>query len=85
MSEAEFNVLDELYFVTSFSRLSAALETDDETLKKTLAALLKKGWVECYEHPGDGSPVQPADFEKEYAKYYYLATKAGLLAHNSNF
>ncbi len=84
MSEAEFEVLDELYFVMSFGQLSSVVEMDDGMLKETLEGLLKKGWVECFTSPNDTAGVQPVHFEKEYAKYYYLATKAGLLAHNSN-
>ena len=84
MSDIEFDILDELYFVTSFGQLALALDMDEKMLKNSLEGLLKKGWIECLISPEDETPVRPAHFEREYRNYYYLATKAGLLAHNSN-
>lgn len=84
MTELEFNVLDELYFLQSYSYLSSSLKLSDDDLKKTLIALLNKGWVRCYTSPIDELGSETLSVESEYKNYHYLATKAGLLAHNSN-
>jgi len=85
MTEAEWQILDELYFVTSYAELREQAGLPAEQLHAGLCALLQKGWV-CQMY-----------FEKEHQDYRrleqpelnmldnfaYLATKAGLLAHNN--
>ena len=85
MTEIEFDVLDELYFLQSYEYLIRTLKLHDNTLKETLFELLKKGWVKCYSSPTEELDFESSEFEKEYWNYHYLASKAGLLAHNSNF
>ena len=85
MTNIEFDVLDELYFLQSYKYLINTLELSDGRLKDTLRVLLEKGWLKCYISPTDEIEFESSNFEKEYWNYYYLATKAGLLAHNSNF
>lgn len=85
MTNIEFDVLDELYFLQSYKYLSKTLDFSDEQLKSTLRSLLEKGWLKCYKLPTDEIAFESVEFEKDYMNYYYLASKAGLLAHNSNF
>lgn len=82
MTDNEFNVLDELYFVHTFEHLKKELGFTDDLIISTLKILRDKGWVKFlkdvdaeWEH--DNLSVE--DFEKSY----FLATKSGLLAHNS--
>jgi hypothetical protein len=83
MSDQEFDILDELYFVTSFETVRSALNMDEMELKETLQALIGKGWVKCF-HPGSMEVVTEAlDYDDKFRSYHYLATKEGLLAHNS--
>lgn len=84
MTELEYNVLDELYFLQSYSYIANTLDLTDEDLKRTLLRLLKKGWIRCYTSPTDELGSDKLYIESEYRNYHYLATKAGLLAHNSN-
>lgn len=84
MSDNEFDLIDELYFISSYSSLDKAIDINGEILKSTLINVLKKGWVNCYVSPIDKIGFDIKLFEKDYRKYHYLATKAGLLAHNSN-
>ncbi len=67
MSDLEFDLLDELYFVQSYQYLQETLNWDDQTLKSTLQHLYDKAWINLLE---------------QGQLYHYLATKAGLLAHN---
>lgn len=85
MSDIEFDVLDELYFLQSYQALEKQLNLPPLELKQALENLLAKGWVRCYKHPDNEVDYQPESFQQEYSNYYYLASKAGLLAHNSDF
>ncbi|MEQ9438348.1 MAG: hypothetical protein RIG62_04840 [Cyclobacteriaceae bacterium] len=82
MTDLEYDVMDELYFVSSFEQLRETLELEDDELRNVLQTLLRKEWITCYLNHSEEIPHQEADFSDHYQKYYYLATKAGLLAHN---
>lgn len=85
MTTIEFDVLDELYFLQSYDFLIKTLKLTDEPLREVLRELLKKGWLKCYSSPIEELTFESSEFERDYQNYHYLATKAGLLAHNSNF
>lgn len=85
MTTIEFDVLDELYFLQSYEDLIKTLKLPDKAIKEALLELIKKGWLKCYISPTEELPFESAEFERDYRNYHYLATKAGLLAHNSNF
>ncbi|MDZ7608926.1 MAG: hypothetical protein U5K79_25890 [Cyclobacteriaceae bacterium] len=84
MTDIEFQILDELYFLQSYSYLTKAIDFSDAQLSEGLRSLLKKGWIRCYRTPSEEIDFSNRDFDTEYWSYYYLASKAGLLAHNSN-
>lgn len=84
MTELEFDVLDELYFVQSFDYLVKEINVDSSSLKHTLGKLLEKGWIKCF-HDGVNEVFEDElDFDHNYKKYHYLATKQGLMAHNTD-
>ncbi len=83
MTNQEFDLLDELYFVQSFRALQQILNWPDQVIGPLLFELARKGWVKVLRTQDEEIPLDEADFEENYTKYYYLATKAGLLAHNS--
>ena len=84
MSDLEFDVLDELYFVHSFEELMELTDLEEGELKPVLQKLLNKGWIKCLENVNDEVTEEEMDFELQYRRYYYLATKSGLMAHNTN-
>jgi hypothetical protein len=84
MSDLEYDVLDELYFVQSFKHLREVLKWNDEVLKDTIEKLLHKEWIRCYVSPTEELFGDDIDFETRYHTYYYLASKSGLFAHNSS-
>ncbi|NJN24718.1 MAG: hypothetical protein HC819_01350 [Cyclobacteriaceae bacterium] len=84
MTNNEFEVLDELYFLQSYTYLAKTLELDDHKLKTTLRQLLEKKWVKCFASPMEELDFEPGKFENDFWNYYYLASKEGLLAHNGN-
>lgn len=85
MTTIEFDVLDELYFLQSYEYLTRTLKLKDRILKETLLNLLNQGWIKCYSSPTEELVFDQTSFEKDYWNYHYLATKAGLLAHNGDF
>ena len=82
MTDQEFDVLDELYFVISFEALREQVGIEENDLKETLKGLLEKQWVKCLQSVDEEVEGRP-DFEDKYSEYYYLATKKGLFAHNT--
>lgn len=83
MSDAEFDVLDQLYFVTRLDHILEELDIQPKVLIQTLTELYKKGWIKILETVDDDVSVDKIDLENNAGNYFYLATKEGLLAHNS--
>ena len=82
MTDAEFDVLDELYFVQPYEYLQSELDLDEAELKDTLIGLSEKGWIKCYTSMDEEVFDQDLDLENNYQRYLYLASKKGLMAHN---
>ena len=80
MDEAEFDVLDELYFVISYENLVARLDLEEKELVDVLLKLVNKGWIRVFENPND--EIDQFDLKSDYRSYYFLASKKGLFAHN---
>ncbi|WP_242928387.1 hypothetical protein [Pontibacter vulgaris] len=84
MTEIEFDILDELYFVASYADLRGALSLSDEELCAGLQALLAKGYIKIlYPDQDTEHEYDEVAFMKHCQQYFYLATKAGLVVHNS--
>lgn len=82
MSEEEFEVIDQLYFVTSYKDLNDSCNLNESKLLDVLISLSDKGWVKCYAEPDKEIALTETDLKKNHNNYEYLATKQGLLAHN---
>jgi hypothetical protein len=82
MSDLEYDVLDELYFVQHFKELLKLTDLEEHEIKKTLQTLIDKNWVRCFKDAATEVQSSELDFELEFRNYYYLASKKGLFAHN---
>jgi hypothetical protein len=82
MSEEEFDLMDELYFVRSYGHLKKELDWEHEKLLATLQSLLEKEWIKCFSSP-DEEVFKNYNLPKFGKEYFYLATKKGLMEHNS--
>lgn len=82
MTDDEFDLLDELYFLQSFAYLQDSLGWEDERLLLNLEALVKKGWIKCFSSPEEELFDNPT-IKNKGRELYYLATKKGLLQHNT--
>ena len=83
MTDQEFDVMDELYFVISFQELQEKVQLSEVDLKQILSALLLKNFIKCFKNVSDELPHEQVNFEHNYRNYHYLASKEGLFAHNS--
>ena len=83
MTELEFEILDELYFVQPFTYLQSTLPFDDNQLFEGLKSLVGHGWIRCYHNMTDEIDKENLDLEHKFKEYCYLASKTGLMAHNS--
>lgn len=82
MSEDEFDLLDELYFLQSFAYLKEVLKWEEGRLLTTLQQLYDQEWIKCYTSP-DEEIFEKTDLHVAGQQYFYLATKKGLLNHNT--
>ncbi|MBC5774950.1 hypothetical protein H8S95_12815 [Pontibacter sp. KCTC 32443] len=84
MTENEFDILDELYFVVSYPDLRSTLSLSDEELCQGLRSLLEKGYIRImYPDQDTEHDYNAENFGRHCHEYFYLATKAGLVVHNS--
>lgn len=83
MTDDEFEVLDELYFVQSFGDLVDLTGKESQPLTDILAKLYEKGWVRVLEGVDNEVPKDALDLSNRSEQYHYLATKEGLMAHNT--
>lgn len=85
LTDLEFNIIDELYFVTSFAELESSLNAEREPLLRTLESLITRRLI---------SQLVPDSSGKEYLELdelnsirleqsFFVASKRGLLLHNS--
>ena len=81
MTDAEFDILDELYFVISFKDLQNQLDMDEMDLIEHLRKIFEKGWVRIFDDPESTADVL---FSTEsISSAFLLASKSGLKAHTS--
>ena len=82
MSENEFDLMDELYFVQHYSYLKGVLGWEDQIMLETLSLLHDQGLIKCLRSP-DEEIFSAVNFTEEGKSLYYLATKKGLMVHNT--
>lgn len=83
MTDEEYEVMDELYFVHDFDELQDLVAKDDAALVPILESLFEKGWLKVQSDIDSEVPKDDVDIRLYFNKYYYLASKQGLLAHNT--
>jgi DNA-binding MarR family transcriptional regulator len=83
LTPQEYDILDELYFICTFDQLLKNLTMDDSELRNHLEQLFRKGWIKVF-YKGTEEEVEFEDVSQDqFENYHFLATKAGLKAHNS--
>lgn len=82
MTNNEFDLLDELYFVQHYSYLKETLGWEDDQLLVTLQSLFEKQYIKCLYEP-DEEVFDQIDLNSKGKDLYYLASKKGLMNHNA--
>lgn len=82
MNDIEYDIIDELYFVTPYTTLKEETDFSDQELRENLIHLIKKGWVRVYSSVDEESELSKVDMENNFQSYFYLASKKGLFEHN---
>jgi hypothetical protein len=82
MTDEEFDLIDQLYFVQSFPDLLQTTGLETDTLLGLLQQLFAKGWLRTVALLDGDTPPDPIEILTEGIHYFYVASKEGLLAHN---
>jgi len=82
MTDEEFDLIDQLYFIQSFPDLLASSGLDELALLVQLNNLHEKGWLKTVALLDGDTPPNPIQIQEEGTTYFYVASKEGLLAHN---
>lgn len=83
MSDLEYDIVDELYFLTTYSMLKNNLKMSDNDLFLGLNSLIQSQFVQYFiEMDGESNPNIAFNIET-MQKLLFLASKKGLFAHNS--
>ena len=84
MTDLEYDIIEELCFVTPYSDLKQQVEADEENLIHCLKILMQKEWVQQLEYHSERKDFFKCKLvnESEIPLYAYLATKKALLIHN---
>ncbi len=84
MNDPDYDLLDELYFVTPFRTLREKTGLPAPALLAQLADLLERGLVRCYWPDASTElPYEVTSFGAIGPDAAFLASKEGLLQHNS--
>lgn len=83
MTDEEFDIIDELYFVTSYQDLKEGSELSDDILQSNLVSLVEQGLVRVYKNVDESSEMEEVNLKDLFKNYFYLASKKGLFEHNS--
>ncbi|MCB2407886.1 hypothetical protein [Hymenobacter lucidus] len=84
MTDTEYDIIDELYFVTPFRTLLEKTGLPVLELENHLRLLLEQDYVKCfYPDPDTELAYETTSFGALARDCYFLATKPGLLAHNT--
>jgi len=82
MTDEEFDLIDQLYFVQSFPDLQQITGLSAEVLLELLQQIFEKGWLRPVALLDGDTPPDPIAIATEGTHYFYVASKDGLMAHN---
>jgi hypothetical protein len=83
LTEAEFDLIDSLYFTLSFEQLQKDLDWEENVIRTELKKAMERGWVKALVKGTEEEIYDFSIIERNYTEYLYLATKKGLMVHNS--
>ncbi len=84
-TDLEYEILDEVYFVSSYYDILANVAAEEAAFKASLRNLIEQEFMYqlAYEAASeDYERCEQPDWN-DFERYHYVASKKGLLAHNS--
>lgn len=84
MSDLEHDTLDELYTKRSFNELCNSLGLEILELKPILKRMIDKKLVNAFSDADMMLEIDDSDYELNYMRYHYLASRKGLEENNVN-
>jgi len=82
MTDAEFEIMDELYFIKSYSDLERVFAKENFRLEGELWMLILKGWVKVIDGSDQEIGIEQEQYLDQKYNLRFNATKQGLMAHN---
>jgi len=82
LTDNEFAILDELYFISTIEMLLPATKLNIEQLKAEMCTLFQKGYIKIYSQ-NEEIDITEEKLLSNFETYQYIASKKGLLAHNT--
>lgn len=82
MSDIEYDTLMELYQELSFEQLCVSLGLESSELKPILKRMIDKDLVAISDQSTKGLKIDDSDYELNYRRYYYFASRKGLEAYH---
>ena len=83
MTDIEFELLDQLYFVQTIDSLCNDVNMSNSEIVIELKRLFDKEWIKILDSDSETEITDPALWGKDLTNFYYLITKKGLFAHNT--
>jgi hypothetical protein len=84
MSDIEFEVLDQLYLTNTLNKLASTLtQYNSVELIDTLKTLHAKEWIKVIDISNDDEVLTHIQWNNLTPTICFLATKKGLMVHNS--
>jgi hypothetical protein len=82
MTDFEFDILDELYFVKSLHELNSLFNTHTIDISVELWAMIEKGWVKVMDKADNELPITKEEYFQNCHSLWFNISKKGLMAHN---
>ncbi len=83
MEDIFYDILEELYFIQTFDGIAEKLNLESNVLQRYLWKMYDSGLVKTMVNFDEEVEQNEEEFEQNFKKYHYIASKKGLMWHNS--
>lgn len=84
MTDKQYELLDELYFIQTAETLHARLGWTKAEVAKVLLEIFENGWLKVLFKHDQEIELTQQELALQINEYGFIASKTGLFAHNSN-
>jgi hypothetical protein len=83
MEDIFYDILEELYFIQTFDGIVEKLNLESNVLQRYLWKMYDLGLIKTMVNFDEEIEQNEEEFERNFKKYHYIASKKGLMWHNS--